>query len=74
LAGSTLVSTQALPHFAVPAPQLNVQALFAQTWPAAQALPQEPQFSGSTLVSTQVVPQVVEPPVHENEQTPLAQT
>lgn len=73
-AGSTFVSTHALPHAVVPPEQLPPHTAFEHTCPAAHAMPQPPQFAGSTLVSTHALPHFTVPPPQTSEQTPFEQT
>jgi hypothetical protein len=57
--GSTFESTQAVPHWVVPAPHEDPQVPWLQTWPSAHLVPQAPQLAASVFVSTQEAPHCV---------------
>jgi hypothetical protein len=64
-------STQLAPHWVSPSAHVAEQAPAEHTWPAAQAMPQLPQFRGSERVSAQPVLHAESPDKHW--QAPAAQ-
>jgi hypothetical protein len=64
LAGSVIVSTQAVPHSFVPPEHVVAQTLEEQACPVGQATPHAPQLAASFLVFTQAEPHKVVPPAH----------
>jgi len=59
--GFTLVSTQLVPHWVVPAGQVVEHTPAEQTCPSAQEIPQPPQLAPSDVMSTHDPPQLVKP-------------
>ena len=69
-AALALTSTHATPHIRLGAGQVVMQVPPAQTWPAAQALPQAPQLATSLSRSRQASPQSRSDPVHTRTHAP----
>ncbi len=74
MAGSFVMSTQAVPHLVLPPVHASAHALPEQTIPLAHGFVQPPQLAGSFVVSTQAVPHLVVPPAQLSAQAPPEHT
>jgi len=72
--GSTLVSTQELPHRFVPPAHTTAHAPREQTSPLGHLTPQAPQLDGSLVVSAQEIPHWSVPDPQLTEHVPFEQT